>query len=98
MTSDASPATADRASTLFTQQKMLLIAAGDVIAGFDLTKIAPGDILVQGTNVEMTLPPPEILVTRIDNQHTYVYLDQKPFYMPNDKSLEARPGNPPKSN
>jgi len=75
---------------LFTQQKMLLIAAGDVIAGFDLTKIAPRDILVQGTKVQMVLPPAEILVTRIDNQRTYVYLDQKPFYMPNDKTLEGK--------
>ncbi len=75
---------------LFTQQKMLLVAGGDVIAGFDLTKIAPKDIHVQGTAVQIILPPAEILTTRIDNRRTYVYLDQKPFYLPNDKTLEGK--------
>jgi hypothetical protein len=69
---------------------MLLVAAGDVIAGFDLGKIQPQDITVQGTKVNMVLPPPEVLVTRIDNNGTYVYLDQKPFYMPGDQSLEGK--------
>jgi Protein of unknown function (DUF4230) len=90
MTSDAPLQLPFPVPPLFTQQKMLMIAAGDIIAGFDLTKIAPGDILVEGTKVQMTLPPAEILVTRIDNQHTYVYLDQKPFYLPNDKTLEGK--------
>jgi hypothetical protein len=75
---------------LLGQQKMLLIAAGDVIAGFDLTQIAPRDISVQGTRVRLVLPPAQILVTRIDNKRTYVYWEQKPFYMPNDKNLEGK--------
>jgi hypothetical protein len=41
MTSDAPLPLPIPLPLLFTQQKMLLIAAGDVIAGFDLTKIAP---------------------------------------------------------
>jgi hypothetical protein len=73
-----------------TQQKMLLIASGDVIAGFDLGKIAPSDIHVQGTQVQMILPPAEVLVTRIDNQNSYVFMNQKPFYLPNDKTLEGK--------
>jgi hypothetical protein len=73
-----------------TQQRMLLIASGDVYAGFDLSKIEPSDIHVQGTRVQMILPPAEILVTAIDNQATYVYMNQKPFYLPNDKTLEGK--------
>jgi hypothetical protein len=53
--------------------KLLLIAGGEVVAGFDLEKIEPKDITVRGTTLTIKLPPPEIFYTLIDNEKTYIY-------------------------
>ncbi|HMI88496.1 MAG TPA: DUF4230 domain-containing protein [Polyangiaceae bacterium] len=58
-----------------TADAILLIAAGDVTVGIDLTKLQSSDVEVDratGT-ARLTLPPPEILSVRLDEQHTYVY-------------------------
>jgi len=55
------------------RDRLMLIAEGEVVAGFDLTKVTEDDIVVLGTRVLIFLPPPEILYTRIDNAGTYVY-------------------------
>lgn len=53
--------------------KILLIAHGSVVAGFDLSKIQSTDVTVQGTVLKVKLPAPEILYSRIDNEQTKVY-------------------------
>ncbi|GAC1355355.1 MAG: hypothetical protein NVSMB42_13690 [Herpetosiphon sp.] len=55
--------------------KLLLIAHGDVIAGFDLSHLREQDIIVNdtGDTVSLTLPPPEVLTYRLDNAKTRVY-------------------------
>lgn len=53
--------------------KILLIAHGQVIAGFDLSKVSESDIRVQHQTLTVKMPAPEILVTSIDNQKTKVY-------------------------
>jgi hypothetical protein len=58
---------------IFGTDKLLLVAAGEVVAGFDLTKVEQADITVQGDNVMIVLPPPEVLYSRVDNKRTYVY-------------------------
>lgn len=57
----------------FSRDKLLLIAEGEVVAGFDLTKVTEDDVYVIGTTVLLMLPPPEILYSRIDNEQTFVY-------------------------
>ncbi len=77
------------ADALVGQDKLLLVAEGDVVAGFDLQKVRPADIIVHGTTVTMTLPPPEILYSRVDNDRTYVYQRQTGVLRKPDPNLES---------
>ncbi|MCK6625172.1 MAG: DUF4230 domain-containing protein [Anaerolineae bacterium] len=71
--------------------KLMLIAEGEVVAGFDLQKVdEQQDIEVHGTTVKITLPPPEILYSRIDNEKTYVYERQTGLLVKQDPTLESR--------
>ena len=56
-----------------TDDKILLVAQGEVVAGIDLTKVADEDIIVEGDIVKIRLPEPEILYSKLDNDKTYVY-------------------------
>jgi hypothetical protein len=58
---------------VFGTDKLLLVASGEVVAGFDLTRITTNDIVVVGDAVTITLPAPQILYSRVDNDETYVY-------------------------
>ena len=46
--------------------------------------------MVRGTTVNVTLPSPEILHSRIDNERTYVYERNTGLLRPVDKTLESR--------
>lgn len=70
--------------------KILLIAHGQVIAGFDLSQISDSDIEVNGTSLSITLPKPQILVSTLDNTQTKVYDRQKGLLNPGEKDLESR--------
>src|SRR5664279_1855878 len=54
----------------FYGDKILLIAHGKVIAGFDLSKISAQDIHIDGSRLTVKLPPPEIFLTALDNEQT----------------------------
>jgi hypothetical protein len=69
--------------------KILLIAHGDVIAGFDLAKVKSQDIVVSGTELKIKLPAPEILVTSLDNQQTRVYDRTQGLLSKGQKDLET---------
>lgn len=60
---------------IFLGDKLLLIAHGEVIAGFDLAKISEQSIQVSadGQTVALTMPPSEILTYKLDNSKTAVY-------------------------
>jgi hypothetical protein len=68
---------------------LLLIASGEVVGGFDLSKIEPGDITVHGDRITMVLPPPEILYSRVDNEETSVYERKTGLFRKPDKDLEG---------
>lgn len=71
--------------------KLMLIAEGEVVAGFDLQKVDPKkDMKVQGTTIKLTLPPPEILYSRIDNEKSYVYERKTGLLVKPDPTLEGR--------
>ena len=69
--------------------RILLIAHGQVIAGFDFSQMKPNDVVIDGNKVVVTLPPPEILITRIDNTKTRVYDRQNGLLSVGDKDLES---------
>jgi hypothetical protein len=74
---------------VFGSDKLVLVAAGEVVAGFDLTQVKASDIAVQGTSVTLKLPPPEILYSRVDNENTYVYQRETGFLVAPDPNLET---------
>ncbi len=53
---------------------ILLVAAGDVVAGVDLTKLADTDVVTDWPNrrARVRLPEPEIFSVTIDNARTHV--------------------------
>src|SRR5687768_27092 len=53
--------------------RILLIAHGEVLAGFDLSKLDEKDISIDGQTLRMTLPPPQILSTSLNAENTRVY-------------------------
>ncbi len=69
--------------------KILLIANGKVTAGFDLSKLNDDDIKIEGSTVRLTLPAPEILVARLDNEKTRVYDRKLGYLTQGDKDLES---------
>lgn len=70
--------------------RILLIAHGEVIAGFDLSKMANDSVKISGGTLRVTLPSPEILVTRIDNEQTRVYDRKLGLLTRGEKDLEAK--------
>jgi hypothetical protein len=73
----------------FGTDQLLLIAEGQVVAGFDLTKIEEDDVVVQGESVSLTLPPPELLYFGVDEDKTYVYERKTGFLTKPDQTLET---------
>lgn len=53
--------------------KLLYIAHGQVQAGVDLSKLTADQVLVEGDRVQITLPPPQILNSKIDVNRSNVY-------------------------
>jgi hypothetical protein len=53
--------------------KLLLIAGGEAVAGFDLGKVRPEDITVQGKSLTLVLPPAEVFSYYLKEDQTRVY-------------------------
>lgn len=70
--------------------KLLLIAQGEVIAGFDLSQMSDDSIQIEGTKLTITLPKPQILVTKLNNEQTKVYDRDTGILSKGDKDLEAK--------
>ena len=73
----------------FGSDEVLLIAAGEVAAGFDLTEMRDHDIVVDGNRVRLVLPPPEIFYSRVDNEETAVYERATGFLVKRDPDIEG---------
>ena len=70
--------------------KILLIAHGQVIAGFDLSQISEKDIEVKNKSIRLTLPKAQILVATLDNTQTRVYDRTRGILNPGDINLESK--------
>lgn len=57
------------------EDSILLVAAADVVAGVDLGELREGDVVVdpERRRARITLPAPRVLVTRLDEQRTFVH-------------------------
>lgn len=70
--------------------KILLIAHGQVIAGFDLSQISEKDMVIEGKSIRITLPKPQVLITTLDNTQTRVYDRTRGILNPGDNNLESK--------
>lgn len=68
--------------------KILLVAHGQVIAGFDLSQLSDNDIKIEGKTISIKLPPPQILVSTLDNTQTKVY-DRRRGLLASNEDLES---------
>jgi Protein of unknown function (DUF4230) len=70
---------------------LTFLAAGDVIAGIDLSHITEKDVqLSPGGLITLRLPPPEILVSRLDNRESRVLNRKTGMLRSADLQLESR--------
>lgn len=72
------------------KEEIVLIAYGEVAAGFDLSTLGPNDLWVDGTRVQLHLPAPKILYTRLDNERTHVVYYKSTWFIEKDPNLGDR--------
>ena len=79
---------------VFSGEKVLLIASGDVEAGVDLAQIGEEDVRVEDDVVTIRLPEPEVFSATLDEGETSVYdRDLSPLNLrPDDKLVEEARG------
>jgi hypothetical protein len=75
-----------------TADAILLVAAGDVTIGIDLAKLDEHDFVVDRETgaARLTLPAPEVLSTRLDEEHTYVYRRTTGLLAERNEHLESK--------
>jgi hypothetical protein len=69
--------------------KLLFVAHGKVIAGVDLEKLGPENLEIKNGVLYVALPEPEIFVTALDNDKSYVYDRETGLLTKGDINLEA---------
>jgi hypothetical protein len=72
--------------------RILLVVHGQSIAGIDLSKLKPEDVRIDSGDphsIHVNLPPSELFVTTLDNQHTRVYSRNTGLLVPADQNLES---------
>src|SRR5580698_1087260 len=70
--------------------RLLMLVHGEVVAGIDFSSIKPGDVKVDGKQVHLHLPAPQVFSTRIDSGKTRVYSRQTGVLVPADPNLETQ--------
>jgi hypothetical protein len=78
---------------LLAGDRILLVVHGQSIAGIDLAKLKPEDVRITdkdgGQSIHVTLPPSQLFLTTLDNQHTRVYVRSTGLLVPADPNLET---------
>lgn len=69
--------------------RLLFIAHGQVIAGFDLSQLSENDISISNSQIELTLPEPEIFFVRLDSEQSRVYDRDQGLLSRGNKDLES---------
>lgn len=86
----------DRQNHLFglvaSEDAILLVAAGDVTAGVDLSLLRPEDVQVDEAahRVSIVLPPPRVFTSSLDNRATYVHTRRTDALAKRQETLETR--------
>lgn len=69
--------------------KLLLVAHGEVIAGYDLSEMKPGDFNGVGKSITIQLPASKIFSVILDNEKTRVFDRNQGFLTKGNLNLEA---------
>ena len=69
--------------------KLIFVAHGQVLAGIDLARLGPDDLEVKDGVLYVNLPQPEIFVTALDNEKSYVYDRDPGLLTKGDINLES---------
>jgi Protein of unknown function (DUF4230) len=69
--------------------RLLLVVHGEAIAGVDLSKLQPSNVVVNGRSVSIQLPQAEIFTVRLDNAKTRVYSRDTGLFSTPDPNLEG---------
>jgi hypothetical protein len=71
------------------KEEIVLIAYGEVAAGFDLSTLSEEDLWTDGSRAQLHLPAPQVLYTRLDNERTHVVYYSKSWLIDRDLGLEG---------
>jgi Protein of unknown function (DUF4230) len=78
---------------LLAGDRLLLVVHGQSIAGIDLGQLKSEDVRIEtkdgGQSIHLTLPPSQLFLTTLDNQHTRVYVRSTGLLVPADPNLET---------
>jgi hypothetical protein len=69
--------------------RLIFVAHGKVIAGVDMARLGPEDLKVEEGVLYVQLPEPEIFITALDNEKSYVYDRDTGLLTKGDVDLEA---------
>lgn len=71
--------------------RLLFVGHGEVIAGVDLSRVQTSDITItEDGQVTFIIPAPEIFVTALDNDKSYVYDRETGLFTKGDEQLETQ--------
>jgi hypothetical protein len=70
--------------------KLIFVAHGTVIAGVDLGKMGDSDIKIDGKSLTINLPEPEVFVSTLNNDKSYVYDRATGIFQKPDSNLETQ--------
>jgi hypothetical protein len=71
------------------EDKILFVAHGTVIAGIDMAKLQPEDMRFENGVLRVNLPPAEIFIATLDNGKSYVYQRDTGVFAQPDANLET---------
>ncbi len=78
---------------LLAGDRILLVVHGQSIAGIDLAQLKPEDVRITdkdgAQSIHVTLPPSQLFLTTLDNQHTRVYVRSTGLLVAADPNLET---------
>src|ERR1700722_863442 len=73
-----------------TGDRLLMLVHGEVVAGIDFADLKPGDVSVNGKQIRLHIPAPQVFRTRIDSAKTRVYSRQTGLLVSTDPNLETQ--------
>jgi hypothetical protein len=88
----------DESSTLLpdalTGDHLLMIVEGTTIAGIDMSQLKPENVTITESgasrDIRIILPPSQVFLTNIDNDHTRVYARETGLFVKADPTLESK--------